>query len=194
MYAAADQMEDEVGEDSQIYHQQSNSKPGDFMGELKYLKRQEGCGDDGGEVFGPDFLKHEADALEHSEGGVAEEEKADLAEAMVIEELSFLEDDADQAAFGVHSQAESQMGEELVEVATHEAKDTHGDTDEERRLQELVNGDQFKPAIPLLASSSLRHLRFSSSIEPMARFTPARTVPAIDPDWTDLYSGRMPLR
>jgi hypothetical protein len=167
--AAADEMENEVGEHGQIEDKQSNSEHGNPMKELEDLKRQERRGDDGGEIFGPDLLQHQADALENSEGSVAEEEEADLAQTMVIEELGFLEDDSDEAAFGVHSQAESQMSEELVEVATYEAKDADGNADEERRLQELVDSNQFKPAIPLSASSSLRHLRFSSSIEPTAR-------------------------
>jgi hypothetical protein len=158
---AADEMENEICKDGEIQYEESNSEPRDAMEELEDLQREEGCCDDGGEIFRPDFLKHEADAFENSEECVAEEEEADLAEAMVVEELRFLEDDADKAAFGVHSQAEGEMGEELVEVAAHQAKDADSNADEKRRLQQLVNGNQLQPAVPLFAISGRGHLRFA---------------------------------
>ncbi len=161
MGAAADEVVDEVSEDGEVDDEERNPQPGDAIAELEYLEREEGGGDEGGEVLGPDFFKHEADAFEDSERCVAEEEEADLAEAVIVDKLCFLKDDADQTAFGVHSQAEGKVGEELGDVVADEAKSAYADADEQRRLEQLVDGDQLQPAIALLPSSSRGHLQIA---------------------------------
>jgi hypothetical protein len=140
-------VEDEVGQHCQVGDEKAYAERGDAVGELENLKRQEGCGDESGEVFSPDFFEHEADTLEQAERCVAEEEEADFAQHGVVDEAGLMEDQANEVTFGVSMQGEDDLGDDLSYVFMQQLESADSYADQQQSLEQLIGGDEFQPPI-----------------------------------------------
>jgi hypothetical protein len=140
----------EVDQYRQVRDKQAHAKGGNTMGQLKNFQWQKGCGNDRREVFSPHLLIHQADAFKKTDRGVAKHEDADLSQTMVVEQGNLVKKKGDEPAFRIPMQRLGQIRKHVPEVFVYQPQDTETDADEKRSLKQLVNGDQFQPAIPSL--------------------------------------------
>ncbi len=123
------------------------------MPKFKNLYWKKRCGNEGGEVFGPDLFEHEANAFDKAERGVTEEEDADSAQHVVVDEIGFFEQEPDESSFGVHAEIVGNILEDVGEVLAYQAQGSEADAHEQGCLEELVDGDQFQPPIAFFVTS-----------------------------------------
>jgi hypothetical protein len=140
----------EVGQNCQINNKQAYPERGNTVGQLNNFQRQKGCCDDCREVFSPHLLIHQADSFKKADRGVAKHEAADLSQTMIVEQGDFFKKKGDESAFRIPMERLGQIRKHVPEVFVYQPQDTETDADEKCSLKELVNGNQFQPAIPSL--------------------------------------------
>jgi len=128
-------MEDQVGDNRQVYNQESHFDPRDPVAEFDDLERQEGSSDDGGQIFGPGFFEQEADALEDTEAGVDEDEEAEPAEEVIVDQVRFLKEKANEAAFGIAVQGVNEIHKNVGDVFVDQLEGSKAGGDEQGGLQ-----------------------------------------------------------
>ena len=149
-YPNGDQLE-EVEEDQEIGCEQADADGGEPAEDFEDLPGQERGGDGEGHVFGPDLLKVEADSFDHAYGGVAEGDQSDAAQERVVEEFGLVEEEVDQARFGVEAQVVDEGGEFVANVFVEQMARAQADEGDEQRLEELVDRDEHEPIVMVAA-------------------------------------------
>ncbi len=118
------------------------------------FQRKEGGRNNSGEVFRPRLLEQEADAFKDPERRVEEDEEAESAQEMVIDQGCFIKKKADKAAFRVAMQGVNNIHQDVGNVLMNQFQGADADSDKQDGLQEFVRSNQFQPAIAQFVMSS----------------------------------------
>ena len=141
-----DQLE-EIEEDQQVGCEEADADEGEAAEDFEDLPGEEGGGDGEGHVLGPDLFKIESDALDHADGGVAEGDQADAAQEGSLSSSSFVEDEVDQAGFGIEAEVVGEGSEFVADILMEQVARAKPDGDKKKRLEELVGGNEHEPLL-----------------------------------------------
>jgi hypothetical protein len=82
-------------------------------------------------------------------------------------------------AFRIHAQAHRDIGQDVGCVFVQQLERTYSNAYQQRGLQQLVDGNQFEPAIALLPNSNLSQGHVQSAPEVFKTGKSARSAPGI---------------
>lgn len=137
----------QIGQNRQIRQEEAHAQWSNLVDQLKNLQWQEGGGDERGEIFGPNLLQHQPDAFKQPQRRVAEEEEADAAQHVVIDEAGLVNEEADQTALGVSVQGLNNVGDDFGDVFMEELASTDTNAHQQDGLEQFISGDEFQPPV-----------------------------------------------
>lgn len=80
---------DEIDDHRNVDDKDDNSADANVLDDLIYFKRDERCGGDDGEVFGPPFFEQQPNAFSSQQRGIEKTSGANRFELAIIEEAEF---------------------------------------------------------------------------------------------------------